>query len=818
MSLMGVFGIVRIGSVRAGIIRIGRITVLCRGGVCGIGSICLGRRFGRVLLSGILICSDSSILGCNLSSGGIFYVGSSFLRFVGIRRVIIGRLRHLGCGFVNGGVRIAIGRWKFVGICIGIGVLSIISRRELISASLCALSIFGVFGIFGIARSIFSFALCTTLLSLALLFLLRLEDVLGGHNARALHLLIVQDLQIIVDERVVGNFLIIGIRVLVLERLDRVFQVLGFLLATSLLQQVLLSLQSTHTVRARKSARTRQTADDLDGLVPLAEIAQRTGIHDEHLCLGIGDEVLGILAHRQFDGLLRMTQGTFAISHERQIIRVTVHAIGSAEFAQGRLILTHAVCHQGIRFTGEIHTGRLVGSPLGVFKSELGVGFHEGIRSEDVQADVLGMFLRQAAQTLALVLRQHVPHHAFRHLRLTGTRSLVRVLRRIRHAAIGIATAETVVGIRIATIAVLALEVTAVAASLLVGVTVRTLAAVVAAEATTAVITTVIAMEVTAALVEIATVTAVVAAETTATVIPAIITAEVTTGILRIPRISALSAVAALIVATVITAVIAAETTAAIIPAIITVAERATAIEITTTAAAAIIAVETAAVVAVEVATPLAIPAVVAAVAAEAFGTVIAMEITPVVITAETTPATIATVGTATELAAATAEPILVEVATGMEVPAFATLGTFALAFACAIGTGIIEAARTILAIAIGLMETAAATAISTTAAVEASTATTVVAAAATAAAALMESTAACPAVAVFTIAAIIAVFAHKILLSCRQIACSLCMNCCCTGLCPSPSWNVRKPGCLDTQGFQTQRHLESIWQSFDMP
>ena len=234
-----------------------------------------------------------------------------------------------------------------------------------------------------------------------------------------------------------------------------------------LLEQVLLGLQGAHAIRPVEVLEMRHGVDELQRLVPAAQVAQGPRVHDEQVDLGPTHDTAGVIALCDLDGLLRMAFGAFAIGDERQVVGLAVHAVGRAEFAQRGLEITDAIRHERIGLAREIDARRLVRDPLGVGHGGLRIGFDERIGSEDVQADVFGMFLRQAAQTLALVVGKHVPRHALGHGGFAGAQHLVGVLRRIRHSAVGIAAAVAIVGIAVAAETMLALVVAAVAVSLI---------------------------------------------------------------------------------------------------------------------------------------------------------------------------------------------------------------------------------------------------------------------------------------------------------------------------------------------------------------
>ena len=178
---------------------------------------------------------------------------------------------------------------------------------------------------------------------------------------------------------------------------------------------------------------------DLDGLVPHLQIAQSASVHQEHFSLGFTAQILGVVAHSHFDGLLRLAHATLAVGDERQIIQETVHTERGAELTQGKLVITLTVCHEGECLAGEIDAGSLAGHPLGMFEGQLRVALLKRVRGKNVQTNVFRMFLRQATQAFAIVGGEHTPFDALRHLRLIRTTMRVRVLRGEAHRAIGIA-------------------------------------------------------------------------------------------------------------------------------------------------------------------------------------------------------------------------------------------------------------------------------------------------------------------------------------------------------------------------------------------
>ena len=179
---------------------------------------------------------------------------------------------------------------------------------------------------------------------------------------------------------------------------------------------------------------------DLNGLIPQFEVAQRARVHEEHLGLGFAAQILRVIAHGGFDGLLRLAHTTLAVGDERQIVKETVHAERGAELTQGQFVIALTVGHERKGLTREINTGSLMRHPLGVFERQLRIPFLKRVGGEDVQADVLRMFLGQATQTLTVIGGQHAPLDALRHLRLARATMRVRVLRREAHRAVGIAT------------------------------------------------------------------------------------------------------------------------------------------------------------------------------------------------------------------------------------------------------------------------------------------------------------------------------------------------------------------------------------------
>lgn len=179
---------------------------------------------------------------------------------------------------------------------------------------------------------------------------------------------------------------------------------------------------------------------DLNGLIPQLEVAQRARVHEEHLGLGFAAQILRVIAHGGFDGLLRLAHATLAVGDERQIVKETVHAERGAELTQGKFVIALTVGHERKGLTREINTGSLMRHPLGVFERQLRIPFLKCVGGEDVQADVLRMFLGQATQTLTVIGGQHAPLDALRHLRLARATMRVRVLRREAHRAVGIAT------------------------------------------------------------------------------------------------------------------------------------------------------------------------------------------------------------------------------------------------------------------------------------------------------------------------------------------------------------------------------------------
>ena len=298
---------------------------------------------------------------------------------------------------------------------------------------------------------------------------------------------------------------------------------------------------------------------DLNGLIPQLEVAQRARVHEEHLGLGFAAQILRVIAHGGFDGLLRLAHATLAVGDERQIVKETVHAERGAELTQGKFVIALTVGHERKGLTREINTGSLMRHPLGVFERQLRIPFLKRVGGEDVQADVLRMFLGQATQTLTVIGGQHAPLDALRHLRLARATMRVRVLRREAHRAVGIATRLRQVFTTLR-LAVLHLLFTGEFAALLafrtlVAVLVEVTTLVVTAEIPAIAVTTIITTEITtlaitalpaaviAAEVSAIAVLVEVAAATTLT----IVTAEVTT-------VTVMTEIATLAIATVIMA------------------------------------------------------------------------------------------------------------------------------------------------------------------------------------------------------------------------------------------------------------------------
>ena len=104
-----------------------------------------------------------------------------------------------------------------------------------------------------------------------------------------------------------------------------------------------------------------------------------------------------------------MADAPLAIRDQRQIIKIAVHTIGGAELAQRQLVLALTVGNEGQGLAGEVHAGRLMSCPLGMFQSGLRIVLLKRVCGENMQADVLGVLLGQAAQTLTFVGREHGP-------------------------------------------------------------------------------------------------------------------------------------------------------------------------------------------------------------------------------------------------------------------------------------------------------------------------------------------------------------------------------------------------------------------------
>ena len=299
---------------------------------------------------------------------------------------------------------------------------------------------------------------------------------------------------------------------------------------------------------------------DLDGLVPHLQIAQSASVHQEHFSLGFTAQILGVVAHSHFDGLLRLAHATLAVGDERQIIQETVHTERGAELTQGKLVITLTVCHEGECLAGEIDAGSLAGHPLGMFEGQLRVALLKRVRGKNVQTNVFRMFLRQATQAFAIVGGEHTPFDALRHLRLIRTTMRVRVLRGEAHRAIGIAARlGHVLATLLLTVGHLlfAGELTTLLALLLVAILVEVTALIVTTEVTTITIT----MEITAIIiaVEVTTVAIFTTEVTTVAVTVEVFTVSVTsivtteTGTLAIALIARIVSTTATIIAMIVT-------------------------------------------------------------------------------------------------------------------------------------------------------------------------------------------------------------------------------------------------------------------------
>ena len=312
---------------------------------------------------------------------------------------------------------------------------------------------------------------------------------------------------------------------------------------------------------------------DLDGLVPHLQIAQSASVHQEHFSLGFTAQILGVVAHSHFDGLLRLAHATLAVGDERQIIQETVHTERGAELTQGKLVITLTVCHEGECLAGEIDAGSLAGHPLGMFEGQLRVALLKRVRGKNVQTNVFRMFLRQATQAFAIVGGEHTPFDALRHLRLVRTTMRVRILRGEAHRAIGIAAwLGHVLATLLLTVSHLLFtgELTAFLTLLLVTILVEVATLVVTAEVLTITITEIATAAVTTIIATVVIAMEVAAFAITAEVLTIAITAEVLTITVTVE------------VTTLTITVVAAFTVTMEIPAIV-VAVEATAITILTT-------------------------------------------------------------------------------------------------------------------------------------------------------------------------------------------------------------------------------------------
>ena len=229
-------------------------------------------------------------------------------------------------------------------------------------------------------------------------------------NTQLLHQIFRQMLQIVVDDDVIGGLLVLVLfSILGFKAVKHIVKLRSLVVTSGLFEEILLSLDGTHAVGARQALRTPKLMGDVNGLVPKLQIAQRTGVHEEHLCFRFAAQCTCLVRQRDFYGFLRVADAPLAIRDQRQIIKIAVHTIGGAELAQRQLVLALTVGNEGQGLAGEVHAGRLMSCPLGMLQSGLRIVLLKRICGEDMQADVLGVLLGQAAQTLTLVGREHGP-------------------------------------------------------------------------------------------------------------------------------------------------------------------------------------------------------------------------------------------------------------------------------------------------------------------------------------------------------------------------------------------------------------------------
>ena len=274
--------------------------------------------------------------------------------------------------------------------------------------------------------------------------------------------------------------------------------------------------------------------NDLNGLVPHLEITQSSRIHEEHLSLGFAAQIPGIIAHGDFDGLLRVAEAALTVGDERQIIQESIHTVGRAKLFQRQLVIALTVGDEGQRLTCEVDTGCLTGHPLGVLKGTFRIVLLQRVGGKDVQTDILRVLLGQTAQTFTIFGAQHAPFDALRHLGLIGATMRVRILRGEAHRAVGVTTrlrqVFTTLGLAVFHL-FFAGELLGIFTCVpLITVLAEVSMLVVATKVTTAAITTVIAVEITTATVA-ATIITTVTITTEATIVATltIATTEITT-------------------------------------------------------------------------------------------------------------------------------------------------------------------------------------------------------------------------------------------------------------------------------------------------
>jgi hypothetical protein len=152
----------------------------------------------------------------------------------------------------------------------------------------------------------------------------------------------------------------------------------------------------------------------------LPEVPARAGLDDDHLDLlrRLEREVLGLLAQLQRG--LRLAEGSLAVRHRRQHVVVARHPPDRPELGQGDIPLTGGVRGLGGGLADDRQPRGPTPGRLGKGVRLLGILLDQAARHDQETADLLGQFLRQAAQLGPHLTRQLALIDVRREFRLVG--------------------------------------------------------------------------------------------------------------------------------------------------------------------------------------------------------------------------------------------------------------------------------------------------------------------------------------------------------------------------------------------------------------